>query len=72
MLLEQDGKVKPAYFEVPFGMGAEKSQAGIGSMEALHIPCLQGIVSSCGARSTALIAMGRGHYQVWDYKTGST
>ncbi|MGI6468379.1 MAG: hypothetical protein GXZ09_01675 [Syntrophomonadaceae bacterium] len=73
MLLEQDGKVKPAYFEVPFGMGAEEvKQAGIGSTEALHIPLPSGHSFLLRGKIDRIDSDGQGHYQVWDYKTGST
>lgn len=75
MLAEQarQGKAKPVYFEVPFGMGAEEvAEAGMGRAEALNIPLPSGHSFLLRGKIDRIDADRQGNCQVWDYKTGST
>lgn len=70
---EQQGKSRPAFFEVPFGLGAEETaQAGMGKAEAIKIPLPSGEAFLLRGKIDRIDTDGQGHYQVWDYKTGST
>jgi len=63
--------VRPAYFEVPFGLGEEAvALAGCGLPEPLALLLDNGTEIRVSGKIDRIDRAGRGIYHVWDYKTG--